>query len=1033
MPCPRAILLLLVLLPFTLGAATVRVEGESFSQLSFEQYVTPMGGEWFRFDGVNFAGATAVVLDAARQGPAVMEFRLGSPTGTKIAQVTVDTGGWRTFQDHSVTISGVSGTQALYVVATGASATAQAVCRSIRLTGTTFNRTAITADGMATSLHDRDHYFVALQSAWARYPAKDLGTGVTALRARVANGSTGTLTLRRDSSTGPVIGTFTIATTAWRTFATYTGTLASGSHTGVHDLYLVGSGSHGGVVDWFEVDTGNTTTPTLPTYTADRSIVAGRMDGAFRPVVGVHEHALFRPTRNSAATAVPGKGVLATIFNHAPMLTHWNGKFWVLWHGTAYVGTKPNIEVPVYLASSDDGRSWTPPVVAFAPKTINGQLTNSHHRMGFYIATNGKLLTSTFMGPYPPNKGTGGYARIVREVLDANTFGPVYAIRYNTATGWNATNTGYPHYSSATDAAFKAACDQLYNDKLAHQAWVEEDSSYNDGSYFTVPGQGDGSAFEGKAFNWYRLADQRIVGMWKDGWMGISRGSSWSPGQVDLGQDLDRFSEHRRAKMWGEPLTTGRYAMLFDRGALVPGAPSGATDVRTPLVVSTSADGITYDTRYLSVSGDPGPQLYRNTGDVDNKTVGASYVRGITWLADRQNRTRPSDHLWCSYSTNKEFIWVTEVPRDMAATVASHVDDDLTAMTAGGRVGMWNIRDGGWTPVRLVNDAGTTVLRLSDQDRYDYAKALRVFPVSTGVRVTTRVRPQQSAGGDLHIELVEATGKRPVRLRFGADAKLSRQDAAGAWQPLVGYTAGAWFDLVIALDATAGTFAVTLNGSVIANAVAVAESAPSVERVEFRTGDWRLTDFSTNGYGAGTPGYRTTDLANADDPVSAVRFDLTRLRTEALGGGTPPPPPADTTPPATPNAPTSSSTTGPVVTLSGTTEAGATVSIRDNGVQIATTSANASGQWSITLTLAPGSHQLTVVVSDAAGNASAPSAATAVIVPAGASPVQAPPAKETSGAVCGAGTGLAVFILMTLGALAGLRRGVLVGGGRDIP
>lgn len=271
MPGPRALLFLL-LLPLSLTAATVRVEGESFSELSFEEYVTPRGGEWFRFDNVSFTGATAVVLNAARQGPAVMEFRLGSPTGTKLGQVTVDTGGWRTFQDHTVTLSGVSGPQSLYVVATGAGATAQAVCSNVRLIGATFNRRAIYADTMAPALRDRDYYFVSLQGAWAKYPGKDLGTGVTAVRMHVANGSTGTLTLRRDGITGPVIGTVTSTNTGWRTFTTYTATLAGGSHTGGHDLYLVGSGGHGGVVDWIEFDTasgggggsGDTTPPATP-------------------------------------------------------------------------------------------------------------------------------------------------------------------------------------------------------------------------------------------------------------------------------------------------------------------------------------------------------------------------------------------------------------------------------------------------------------------------------------------------------------------------------------------------------------------------------------------------------------------------------------------------------------------------------------------------------------------------------------------------------------------------------------------------
>ena len=62
-------------------------------------------------------------------------------------------------------------------------------------------------------------------------------------------------------------------------------------------------------------------------------------------------------------------------------------------------------------------------------------------------------------------------------------------------------------------------------------------------------------------------------------------------------------------------------------------------------------------------------------------------------------------------------------------------------------------------------------------------------------------------------------------------------------------------------------------------------------------------------------------------------------------------------------------------TLSGTAEAGATVSILDNGTVIGTATANALGIWTYTPTtnLGEGAHTLTVTATDAAGNVSPPS------------------------------------------------------------
>ena len=61
--------------------------------------------------------------------------------------------------------------------------------------------------------------------------------------------------------------------------------------------------------------------------------------------------------------------------------------------------------------------------------------------------------------------------------------------------------------------------------------------------------------------------------------------------------------------------------------------------------------------------------------------------------------------------------------------------------------------------------------------------------------------------------------------------------------------------------------------------------------------------------------------------------------------------------------------------LSGTAEAGATISVYDNGTLLGTATVNADGTWSFTSpALADGQHSLTATVTDAAGNVSAPSA-----------------------------------------------------------
>jgi hypothetical protein len=132
---------------------------------------------------------------------------------------------------------------------------------------------------------------------------------------------------------------------------------------------------------------------------------------------------------------------------------------------------------------------------------------------------------------------------------------------------------------------------------------------------------------------------------------------------------------------------------------------------------------------------------------------------------------------------------------------------------------------------------------------------------------------------------------------------------------------------------------------------------------------------------------------------------------------------ADTTPPATPAAPT---VAGPAVSpvISGTTEAGATVSILVDGVLATQVVADAGGAWTATLAgLAVGTHSVTVTATDGAGNTSAasPAATITVLPPAGGGGATPVAGGGDGGGGCGAGAGV-LGVLAAMGLAFGRRR-----------
>jgi hypothetical protein len=334
-------------------------------------------------------------------------------------------------------------------------------------------------------------------------------------------------------------------------------------------------------------------------------------DGGLRPAVGVHNFQVLRANHTYPAQA-EGCGYT---YNHAPMLCYWRGRFWLEFLS----GPRHEHQAPCHtlLTHSPDGRSWSTPQVVFPTFTLaDGALTVAHQRMGFYVAPNGRLLILAFCGKLPtPNDGTG-IGRAVREIDEDGTVGPLYFLRYN--PGYGPQNTPYPFYATAPDPEFISACAHLLGDPLMVQQWYEDDQKAQDDLY-VVRGSGP---FQAKAFCWYTLPDGRIVGMWKDHYFTVA--AAWTPGEVPLPEPAPTI-RYGWGKCWGQRTADGRYALVYNRHG-------GKPERRYPLAITTSADGLTFDSDLLTVHGEVPPQRFFGV----YKDAGPQYIRGTSITSARQ-------------------------------------------------------------------------------------------------------------------------------------------------------------------------------------------------------------------------------------------------------------------------------------------------------------------------------------------------------------------------------------------------------------
>lgn len=572
--------------------------------------------------------------------------------------------------------------------------------------------------------------------------------------------------------------------------------------------------------------------------------------GQLSPAIGVHNIQVFRADRGRSE-----KDGLNWTYNHAPMLAYWNDTFYL-----AYLSNPVGEHIPpgqTLLMHSADGYHWSGPEILFPPYKVPDGTTKEghpgvakdlyavmHQRMNFFVASGGRLLALGFYGisfdaKDSPNDGNG-IGRAVREIRADGSLGPLYFIRYN--HGWGPENTDWPFYQDSDDKDFVAACDELLGDPLMMQQWVEE--ADRDDPLIPLKDQY-------KAFSYYHLPDGRVVGWWKHALTSISGdgGRTWAyrptraPGFVNA-----------NAKIWGQRTSDGRYATVYN-----------PSEFRWPLAISTSDDGLEYKDLLL-VNGEITAMRYGG----NYKSYGPQYARGIL----EGNGIPPDGKLWVTYSMNKEDIWVASIPVPVRGEAGEHVNDVFGRMSPGRELEEWNIYSPLLAPVRIEEAGnGARGLLLRDSDRFDYAKAVRVFPASKKLTVECSLVPFQNDHGLLHIEFQDARGTAAVRLILDADS-IFKTKAGYRLSGITRYEAGEPLDIKVELDAPRRFYRVFVNGKKEKEGIFFAP-VHSLERVVFRTGEVRHFP------NADTPTDQPYDLPGTREPVRPAAFLIRSLKTAA--------------------------------------------------------------------------------------------------------------------------------------------------------
>ena len=565
-----------------------------------------------------------------------------------------------------------------------------------------------------------------------------------------------------------------------------------------------------------------------------------RHDGGLSPVVGVHNIQIMQANREHPTTA----GNDGWTYNHQPMMAYWNDRFYV-----HYLCDPSDEHIPpsrTMLQTSADGYTWTDPQVLFPevqvpegfqkpgrPEKAHNLIAIMHQRVGWYVSKSGRLYA---LGNYgvafdrkdDPNDGNG-LGRVIREVRQDGTFGPIYFIYHNGNYGKHVTDGSYkplfPYYTKA-DKTTRLACEEILSNPRYRMQWVEE-ADRNDP---LIP-----LHKEYKAYCDYTLPDGRLVSLWKHALTSIS-----DDGGLTWAQPVERARGfvNSNAKIWGQRLTDGSYATIYN-----------PSEYRWPLAISLSKDGLEYTTLNL-VQGEVPPMRYGG----NYKSYGPQYVRGI----QEGNGTPKDSDLWVTYSMNKEDMWVAHIPVPVQTEAHSHADGTEFSVSELSKLTTWNL----YSPKRATVTLADGWLTLADSNPFDYARAERKIPATKELKVTFDLKAGQDNTGLLQIEFLDQHGTACSRIELTDEGQM-RCKGGARYGGLGKYEPNTTYHIEAVLSISRRLIEVYVNGRKAGQRMFFAP-VESIERVMFRTGARRtFPDIDTP-----ADWYGTLDNAGEDAPLA---------------------------------------------------------------------------------------------------------------------------------------------------------------------
>jgi hypothetical protein len=573
-------------------------------------------------------------------------------------------------------------------------------------------------------------------------------------------------------------------------------------------------------------------------------------DGELSPVVGVHNIQTMRANRRYDLYHNNGNG---WTYNHQPMMAYWKGKFYM-----HYLSDPVDEHVPpscTMLQTSADGYEWSAPEVLFpvyrvpdgfkkeghpAAKELDAVM---HQRVGFYVSKSGKLIA---IGNYgvaldpkdDPNDGNG-IGRVVREIKEDGSFGPIYFIYYN--HDFNEKNTLYPYYTKAKDKAFRQACEEILASPLYRMQWVEEADREDPLIPLNKPY---------KAFCWYTLPNGHIAGLWKHALTSVSEdgGNTWA-------EPVNRAKGfvNSNAKIWGQRLSDGTYATVYN-----------PSEFRWPLAISLSKDGLEYTTLNL-VHGEVPPMRYAG----QFKSFGPQYVRGI----QEGNGTPKDGDLWVCYSVGKEDMWVSRIKVPVQLEATEQANEDFAKFASLADLTQWNIYSPVWAPVSLEEKAGQRWLTLSDKDPFDVSKVERKIPPTRELSVAFDLMAEQNNFGTLQIEFVDKKGTACARLDLTPEGEL-RSKGGARYGKVINYEAGKSYHIQVDITLDNRNSVVYVDGVKKATRMLFAP-VDAIERIVFRTGE------RTHYPDVDTWADQYNDMPNANDVDKLAVFRIANVKSSS--------------------------------------------------------------------------------------------------------------------------------------------------------